>query len=135
MKRMGDPLCWGAPLAPTPPDEAARRGSTSPGELVRRESERKQALPPDDGGGANRPSRQWTPVRRRPGAGCDPQRMVSTPRLAHDIKGRILMPDDQGYDEARSVFLGAIDRRPATIVRVADTDDVARVIALARETG
>jgi FAD/FMN-containing dehydrogenase len=61
--------------------------------------------------------------------------MLSTPQLAGDIKGRIITPDDPGYDEARTVFNGAIDRRPAMIVKVADAEDVARVIALARETG
>ena len=44
-------------------------------------------------------------------------------------------PDDPGYDEARTVFLGGIDRRPAVVVRVADAADVSRVISLARETG
>ena len=39
------------------------------------------------------------------------------------------------YDEARTVFSGGIDRRPAVIVRVADATDVARVVSLARETG
>ena len=61
--------------------------------------------------------------------------MLSTPRLADDINGRIITPDDADYDDARSVFMGAFDRRPAMIVRAADAADVARVIALARETG
>jgi FAD/FMN-containing dehydrogenase len=47
----------------------------------------------------------------------------------------VIGPDDPGYDEARSVFYGGIDRRPAVIVRVAGDADAARVIALARETG
>jgi FAD/FMN-containing dehydrogenase len=51
------------------------------------------------------------------------------------MNGQVVMPDDPGYDEARTVFSGAIDRRPAMIVRVADAEDVARVIAMARETG
>ena len=39
------------------------------------------------------------------------------------------------YDEARTVFLGGIDRRPAVIARVANATDVSRVVSLARETG
>jgi FAD/FMN-containing dehydrogenase len=61
--------------------------------------------------------------------------MLSTPQLADDLKGRVITPDDPEYDRARRVFSGAIDRRPALIVRVADAADVSRVIALARETG
>jgi FAD/FMN-containing dehydrogenase len=61
--------------------------------------------------------------------------MISTPQLADDLRGRVIAPDDPDYDEARQVFYGGIDRRPALIVRVAGADDVARVIALARETG
>jgi FAD/FMN-containing dehydrogenase len=61
--------------------------------------------------------------------------MLSIPQLADDFKGRVIAPDDPDYDSARTVFPGAIDRRPAAIVRVADATDVARVIALARETG
>jgi FAD/FMN-containing dehydrogenase len=61
--------------------------------------------------------------------------MLSIPQLADDFKGRVIAPDEPDYESARTVFNGAIDRRPAAIVRVADTTDVARVIALARETG
>jgi FAD/FMN-containing dehydrogenase len=45
----------------------------------------------------------------------------------------VIAPEDPRYDEARTVFSGAIDRRPAAIVRVADAGDVAHVIAHARE--
>jgi FAD/FMN-containing dehydrogenase len=61
--------------------------------------------------------------------------MLSLPRSAQTIKGEILTPDHAGYDEARAVFMGTIDRRPSSIVRVADAADVAAVIAVARETG
>jgi FAD/FMN-containing dehydrogenase len=61
--------------------------------------------------------------------------MLSMPQLADDLEGRLITPDHPGYDRARSVFSGAIDRRPTLIVRAAHATDVARVIALARETG
>jgi FAD/FMN-containing dehydrogenase len=61
--------------------------------------------------------------------------MLSTPQLFPDLKGQVLTPEDPAYDEARSVFAAHIDRRPALIARVAGPDDIARVIAHARETG
>jgi FAD/FMN-containing dehydrogenase len=57
------------------------------------------------------------------------------PQLGASLNGKVTAPGEPGYDEGRTVFYGGIDRSPAAIVRPADTDDVARVIALARETG
>ena len=56
-------------------------------------------------------------------------------RLSKDVEGRVIAPHDPEYDEARAVFYGGLDKRPAAIVRVASDADVARVIAEARETG
>ena len=50
-------------------------------------------------------------------------------------EGRVLTPEDPGYDEARIVFATHVDRRPALIARVGGPDDIARLIADARETG
>jgi FAD/FMN-containing dehydrogenase len=61
--------------------------------------------------------------------------MLSPPHLAEPIQGQILTPEHPGYDQARTVFSGAVDRRPALIVRVTDAADVARVITFARTTG
>jgi len=57
------------------------------------------------------------------------------PQLRASVKGRVIAPGDAGYDKARTVVLGGIDRRPAAIVRVADASDVSCVVLLARETG
>src|SRR5438445_2549117 len=51
------------------------------------------------------------------------------------VAGRVIRPDDAEYDRARTSFYGGFDHRPAAIVRVADANDVARVISLARESG
>ena len=59
----------------------------------------------------------------------------SLSRLRDELRGRLILPSDPEYDEARTVVLGSVDRHPAAIVRVADARDVARVIALARESG
>jgi len=60
---------------------------------------------------------------------------ISLSTLRGEVTGRVIATDDPGYDEARTVFIGGIDRRPAVIVRVADARDVATVIRLARKTG
>ncbi len=51
------------------------------------------------------------------------------------LHGRIIAPDDPGYDEARTIFLGGFDRRPAVIVRPSDATDVRRVVTFARDSG
>ena len=60
---------------------------------------------------------------------------ISIPDLRAEFDGRVIAPGDVGYDEARTVFPGGIDRRPAVIIRPADAAEVARVVSLARETG
>jgi FAD/FMN-containing dehydrogenase len=44
-----------------------------------------------------------------------------------------LFPGDPGYDDARRVWNGVIDRHPAVIVRVSTADEVVAAIAYARE--
>jgi FAD/FMN-containing dehydrogenase len=56
-------------------------------------------------------------------------------KLRDDVTGTVIPPDDPAYDEARTIFVGDIDRHPAVIVKVADDEDVRTVVRLARETG
>jgi hypothetical protein len=51
------------------------------------------------------------------------------------VRGQLISPENDGYDEARTVFYGGFDRHPALIVRVADATDVSQVVSLARESG
>ncbi|MFM0737386.1 FAD-binding oxidoreductase [Paraburkholderia xenovorans] len=50
-------------------------------------------------------------------------------------RGPLLLPDTAGFDEARSIWNGMIDRRPAMILRCAGVADVRRGVAFAREHG
>ncbi len=52
--------------------------------------------------------------------------------LAGEVSGSVLAPQDAGYDAARAVHNGLIDRRPALIVRCRTTCDVVAALALAR---
>src|SRR4051794_8932314 len=60
---------------------------------------------------------------------------ISLPRLRAALEGRVVAPGDPHYDDLRAVFAGGIDPRPAAIVRPAGAADVARAVALARESG
>jgi len=60
---------------------------------------------------------------------------IDVAELRSALDGEVLTPDDSGYDGARRVFLGGIDRRPAAIAQVANSTDVAQVIGVARESG
>jgi FAD/FMN-containing dehydrogenase len=51
------------------------------------------------------------------------------------MNGTVLLPGDEGYDEARSVWNGDIDRRPAVIARCTGPDDVAAALRYAQEAG
>jgi hypothetical protein len=60
---------------------------------------------------------------------------LSIPELRAAFDGRVIAPGDAGYDQARALFVGGLDLRPAVIIRPKDADEVARVVALARDTG
>jgi FAD/FMN-containing dehydrogenase len=53
--------------------------------------------------------------------------------LAAAIGGDLLLPDNARYEEARQVWNGMIDRRPAAIARVRTTEDVVAAVRFARE--
>ncbi|MFH9005580.1 FAD-binding oxidoreductase [Streptomyces afghaniensis] len=53
--------------------------------------------------------------------------------LAERLRGELLRPGDDTYDQARRVWNGMIDHRPALIARCAGSTDVAAAVAFARE--
>ena len=55
--------------------------------------------------------------------------------LEAGFHGRLIAPGHPDYEADRIVFDGGIDKHPGLIARVADAEDVARVIAFARENG
>src|ERR671922_2280427 len=54
-------------------------------------------------------------------------------RLRDSLPGSLIQPGDKGYDEARSIWNGAIDRRPACIARCTGAADVVAAVRFARE--
>jgi FAD/FMN-containing dehydrogenase len=63
--------------------------------------------------------------------------LTSTPydKLAASLRGDLITPDDPRYTEARAVYNGMIDKRPAAIARCRDTADVITAVTFAREHG
>jgi FAD/FMN-containing dehydrogenase len=55
--------------------------------------------------------------------------------LAASFSGELLRPADAGYDQARRIYNGLIDLRPALIARCRGRSDIAAAIAFARENG
>jgi FAD/FMN-containing dehydrogenase len=60
---------------------------------------------------------------------------TTTIDLGASIRGELIAPGHPVYDQARTVVLGGIDRRPALIVRPADAEDVRTVILAAGRLG
>ncbi len=58
---------------------------------------------------------------------------AETAELRQRFRGALLRPGEEGYDEARRIWNGAIDRRPALIARCAGADDVVTAVRFARE--
>ena len=55
--------------------------------------------------------------------------------IRRELQGQVFTPEDPGYDQARTVFFGLFDRHPALIAQVANADDVAALVKLARKHG
>ncbi len=60
---------------------------------------------------------------------------VSLEKLAAVVRGPLCIPGDPGYDQARQVWNGMIDKRPAAIVEAAGVADVMATVEFARVSG
>ena len=57
------------------------------------------------------------------------------PELRRTVRGAVWNIGDDGYDDARTVWNGAVDHRPAVVVRCADTSDVRAALLAASRHG
>jgi FAD/FMN-containing dehydrogenase len=53
--------------------------------------------------------------------------------LRTQVHGQVIAPGDADYEQARKVYNGMIDKRPAAVVRCVDVADVMAVVRTARE--
>jgi FAD binding domain/Berberine and berberine like len=65
-------------------------------------------------------------------AGIDEERLET---FAAPFSGTLLRPRDDGYEEARRIHNGLIDKRPALIARCLNTADVIDAVNIGREEG
>src|ERR1700674_4836143 len=54
-------------------------------------------------------------------------------KLREQVRGQVIAPDDEGYEQARKVLNGMIDRRPSVVLRPANVGDVMAAVNFARE--
>jgi FAD/FMN-containing dehydrogenase len=62
-----------------------------------------------------------------------PQAPTAFDELGGSFSGELLLPTSPGYDTARRIWNGAIDRHPACIARCAGVADVVAAVRFARE--
>ena len=56
-------------------------------------------------------------------------------QLAAGLRGELIVPGDPGYDAARAVYNGMIDKHPAAIARCRDVADVITCVRFGRDHG
>ena len=54
-------------------------------------------------------------------------------KLAETMHGRLILPDDADYDDARAIYNGMIDKRPRLIAQCANVADVIAAVAFGRQ--
>jgi FAD/FMN-containing dehydrogenase len=60
---------------------------------------------------------------------------IAVDSLRKGFTGRIIMPGDPEYGDARTIFNAMIDRQPSVIAQCANADDVVRAILFGRNLG
>ncbi|WP_026874945.1 FAD-binding oxidoreductase [Jiangella gansuensis] len=61
--------------------------------------------------------------------------MTTYTRIREQLDGQLVLPGDEHYDRARTVWNAMVDRRPRMIVRCASVGDVVAAVRTARELG
>ena len=56
-------------------------------------------------------------------------------QLREQVRGDVVTPDDEGYEDARQTYNAMIDKRPLVVVRPANVGDVIAAVNFARENG
>jgi FAD/FMN-containing dehydrogenase len=62
-------------------------------------------------------------------------RMVAVDTLREQVRGPVIVPGEDGYDEARTVYNAMIERRPAVVLQCANAGDVMAAVRFAADQG
>lgn len=54
-------------------------------------------------------------------------------KLREQVRGEVIAPENEGYEQARKVYNAMIDRRPSVVVRPVNVGDVMNAVNFARE--
>lgn len=54
-------------------------------------------------------------------------------KLKSEMQGTVLLPGENGYDDARAIWNGMFDKKPAAIARCENTQDVVKAVNFGRE--
>ncbi len=54
-------------------------------------------------------------------------------KLKNQVKGRVILPEDENYDDARKIYNAMIDKKPAAILKCKNADDVVIAVNFAWE--
>src|SRR5512143_1406520 len=72
---------------------------------------------------------------RRSDGGSMPLESSAMESLKDGLRGSLFLPEDVGYEKARTVWNAMIDRRPALVAHCAGVNDIKRVVDFARAHG
>ena len=65
----------------------------------------------------------------------DRSALGSVSELEAGFHGTVVRPGQSGYEEARAVWNGMVDKRPQAVARCNDVEDVVRAVDFARRHG
>ncbi len=63
------------------------------------------------------------------------QARIPIDQLRAEFRGQVFTPDEDGYEEARTLFYGGFNQRPTVIARPVNAAGVSEIVSLARDNG
>ncbi|MGH8015898.1 MAG: FAD-linked oxidase, partial [Candidatus Zixiibacteriota bacterium] len=58
---------------------------------------------------------------------------TSLDSLKSSLRGKVILPGEEGFDQSRTIWNAMIDRRPGLVIRCAGVSDIQKAALFARE--